>query len=121
MRGYPLILERIKRIRPTDLSLAAVTLAEIWYGIEKSPLKKKERRKKIDRICFMLEIHPFDESAAARYGSLRAQLEKKGVPISERDLQIAAIALSRGLCLVTHNTKEFNRVEKLEVEDWAIG
>jgi tRNA(fMet)-specific endonuclease VapC len=47
------------------------------------------------------------------------QLEKKGLVISERDLQIASIALVKRLCVVTHNTKEFNRVAKLRVEDWA--
>ena len=67
----------------------------------------------------MLEIHPFDEPAAAKYGIIRVQLDKKGLVISERDLQIASIALVKRLCVVTHNTKEFNRVEKLRVEDWA--
>jgi tRNA(fMet)-specific endonuclease VapC len=95
-------------------------LAEIYYGIEKSPARKKERRTKIEQIRSMLEIHPFNESAAAKYGIIRAQLEKKGWVISERDLQIASIALAEGLCVITHNTKEFNRVEKLRVEDWAI-
>jgi tRNA(fMet)-specific endonuclease VapC len=57
--------------------------------------------------------------AAADCGVIRAQLEKKGVAISERDLQIASIAFSKGLCLVTHNVREFRRVEKLKFEDWA--
>jgi tRNA(fMet)-specific endonuclease VapC len=120
MRGHQPLLERIKSHSPKDLSLSAITLAEIYYGIEKSPARKKERRTKIEQIRSMLEIHPFDESAAAKYGIIRAQLEKKGRVISERDLQIASIALAEGLCVITHNTKEFNRVEKLRVEDWAI-
>ena len=99
--------------------MSAITLAEIYFGIEKSPVKKKERRSKIEQIRSMLEIYPFDESAAAKYGMIRAQLEKKGLVISERDLQIASIAIANGLCVVTHNVKEFNRVEKLNVEDWA--
>ncbi len=120
MRGEPELLERIKQHSPAELSLSTITLAEIYYGIEKSQRKLKERRRKIEQICFLLEVHHFDESAAAHYGIIRAQLEKKGVIISERDLQIASIALAKGLCVVTHNTKEFNRVEKLRVEDWAI-
>jgi tRNA(fMet)-specific endonuclease VapC len=120
MRGHQALLERIKSHSPKDLSIAAITLAEIYYGIEKSLARKKERRTKIEQIRSMLEIHPFDESAAAKYGIIRAQLEKKGLVISERDLQIASIALAKGLCVITHNTKEFDRVEKLRVEDWAI-
>jgi tRNA(fMet)-specific endonuclease VapC len=119
MRGHLRLLDTIKRHSPKDLSLSAITLAEIYYGIEKSPAKKKERRIKIEQIRSQLEIHPFDESAAVQYGIIRAQLEKKGRMISVRDLQIASIALAKRLCVVTHNTQEFNRVEKLKVEDWA--
>src|SRR5512147_1848564 len=89
MRGHQPLLDRIKTHSPKDLSIAAITLAEIYYGIEKSPVKKKDRRTKIEQIRSILEIHPFDESAAAKYGIIRAQLERKGLVISERDLQIA--------------------------------
>lgn len=119
MRGHGLLLERIKSRSPKDLSISAITLAEIYYGIEKSSVRKKERRTKIEQIRSILEIHSFDEVAAAKYGIIRAQLEKKGLVISERDLQIASIAIAKGLCVITHNAKEFNRVEKLKVEDWA--
>lgn len=119
MRGHQYILERIKSHSPSELSIATITLAEIYYGIEKSPVRKRERRKKIEQIRSILDLHPFDESAASKYGIIRAQLEKKGLIISERDLQIASIALARKLCVVTHNTKEFYRVGKLSVEDWV--
>ena len=119
MRGHQLLLERIKSHSPKDLSITAITLVEIYYGIEKSPVKKKERRSKIEQIPSILEIHPFDEAAAAKYGIIRTQLEKIGQVISERDLQIASIAMANRLCVVAHNTSEFNRVEKLKVEDWA--
>lgn len=119
MRGHQPLLERIKSHSPKDLSITAITLAEIYYGIEKSAVKKKERRSKIEQIRSILEIHLFDEAAAAKYGIIRTQLEKTGQVISERDLQIASIAMANRLCVVTHNTSEFNRVEKLKVEDWA--
>lgn len=119
MRGHQPLLERIKSHSPKDLSITAITLAGIYYGIEKSPVKKKERRSKIEQIRSILEIHPFDEAAAVKYGIIRTQLEKIGQAISERDLQIASIAMANRLCVVTHNTSEFNRVEKLKVEDWA--
>ncbi len=119
MRGHEPLLERIKTHSPKDLSISAITLAEIYYGIEKSPVKKKERRAKIEQIRSILEVHPFDELSAVAYGVIRAQLEKKRVVISERDLQIVSIAVSKGLCVITHNVREFRRVEKLKFEDWA--
>jgi len=120
MRGDLRLIQKIKSCSPAELSLSTITLAEIYYGIEKSPAKKKERRVKIAQIKSQLEIYPFNEAAAAKYGVIRASLEKQGQPISERDLQIAAIALANKLCIVTHNTKEFNRIAKLRVEDWAV-
>lgn len=120
MRGHQDLIERLKHHAPSTLSLSAVTLAEILYGIEKSPAKKRQRRRKIAHITALLQLHPFDEGAAVRYARVRSHLEKAGIPISERDTQIAAIALSKRLTLVTHNVKEFGRVPALNLEDWAV-
>jgi tRNA(fMet)-specific endonuclease VapC len=63
---------------------------------------------------------PFDDAVASVYASLRAGLEKIGTPIGPLDMQIAAIALSHQLILVTHNSREFSRIEGLLLEDWEI-
>jgi tRNA(fMet)-specific endonuclease VapC len=76
---------------------------------------------KIEKITSLLNVYPFDETAAKHYAVIRAQLESKGVMISERDTQIAAIASANRLTVVTRNVKEFLRIEKLGVEDWATG
>jgi tRNA(fMet)-specific endonuclease VapC len=120
MRGETGVLERIQSHSPADLALSTITLAEIWYGIEKSPHKKQERQERIELISSVLRIYPFDEIAAQHYASIRSQLEKSGRPISERDTQIAAIARANALVVVTHNTKEFTRIARLKVEDWAV-
>jgi tRNA(fMet)-specific endonuclease VapC len=119
MRGHLQLIEKIRDYSPADLALSTITMAEIYYGIEKSSTKKRERRAKIDHICSQLEIFPFIESTAEKYGLIRAGLERKGLVISERDLQIGAIAMANRLRLVTHNTKEFTRIQGLKVEEWA--
>ena len=119
MRGDKSVISRIKKYAPADLCLSTVTLAEILYGIEKSPIKKKDRSLKIRKISSLLGLYSFDESAAEKYAVIRAQLEKKGMVIRERDTQIASIAMANKLTLVTHNVREFGRVDKLKVEDWA--
>ena len=63
---------------------------------------------------------PFDDASAERYSEVRHHLERAGVGIGAYDLQIAAIALSNGLTLVTHNTREFSRVPGLTWEDWEV-
>ncbi len=54
------------------------------------------------------------------FGMIRFQLEALGTPIGAYDLQIAAIALTNNLTLVTHNAREFKRVNNLLIEDWEI-
>lgn len=120
MRGDKGVISRLKEHAPSDLSLSAITLAEIYYGIEKSPVRKKERHLKIEKILSLLDLYYFDEMAARKYALIRAQLEGKGVVIGERDIQIASIAMANKLIVVTHNVKEFDRIEKLKVEDWAV-
>jgi tRNA(fMet)-specific endonuclease VapC len=119
MRGDSKVIQQIRAQSPLELSFSTITLAEILYGIQKSPVKKKERLSKINRISSFLYLYPFDEAAAEKYALVRNQLEKSGKAISERDTQIVAIALANGLTIVTHNVKEFSRVDDLMVEDWA--
>lgn len=119
MRGDVGIIGRIQKNSPADLSLSAITLAEILYGIEKSPVKKKERQEKIRQILSLLALYSFDEAAAGEYAIIRSQLEREGIIISERDTQIASIAMANKLTVVTNNVKEFCRVRRLKVEDWA--
>lgn len=65
-------------------------------------------------------IVDFDQVAAIAYGKIRADLERRGLPIGPLDLLIAAQALSRNLILVTNNTREFSRVAQLQIEDWTL-
>ncbi len=118
MRAHPEVLRRVRSHAPSELALSSITLAEILCGIEKSPSRKGERRDRIASILSQLQLHPFDEAATRRYATVRARLEESGQPISERDTQIAAVALSRGLTVVTGNTREFGRVDGLKIEDW---
>jgi tRNA(fMet)-specific endonuclease VapC len=62
----------------------------------------------------------FDDRAARYFGQIRANLQRQGTPIGPYDLQIAAIALANDLTLVTHNTREFARIDGLRLVDWEI-
>ena len=94
-----------------------MTLAELQYGIENSNSKEKNSLA-LMRFLSIMTILPFDRNAAAEYAAIRASLRKKGTPIGTMDMLIAAHAKSEGLTIVTHNTKEFERVDGLAVEDW---
>lgn len=100
-----------------DVVLCAVVKAELYYGAQKS--SRVERNMALMREFFAsFESLPFDDVAAETYGRLRAYLEKRGEIIGPNDLLIAAIALTQGATLITHNIGEFKRVPDLMFEDW---
>ena len=74
----------------------------------------------LTQFLSIIEILPFDAKAAAQYGAIRADLQRKGALIGQMDMLIAAHAKSHGLTIVTNNMREFSRVEGLATEDWTI-
>ncbi|MCY7367064.1 MAG: PIN domain-containing protein [Chamaesiphon sp.] len=99
--------------------MCSVVKSELYYGSMKSASPEKNLAIQQTFLTHIISI-PFDDSAATIFGSIRAQLEKKGTPIGAYDLQIAAIALANDLTLVTHNTREFSRIDNLRLEDWEL-
>ena len=81
-------------------------------------MKVAENLERVDRFCGVFESLPFDDAAAAHYGSVRAQLKREGRPIGANDLMIASIALAANAELVTRNLEEFQRVPGLDVSSW---
>ncbi|MEI6789645.1 MAG: type II toxin-antitoxin system VapC family toxin [Myxococcaceae bacterium] len=112
------ILRHLREKSPDDLRVSAITLAEISYGIEKS-IHRAQNETHWSRFFEPFQILDFDRLAAKEYGPIRAELERTGQMIGERDCQIASIAKAHNLVVVTNNLKEFIRVPGLEVEDWS--
>lgn len=111
------VLLRFRSYRPEDLCISAITMAELEYGVSNSSWPERNR---LALLTFLsrIEILPFDASAAKEYGQIRYELKKKGQPIGANDLLIAAHAKSLALTLITNNTKEFSKVEGLNLENW---
>lgn len=65
-------------------------------------------------------VLPFGTVAAKLYGSLRADLERRGTPIGDADTRIAAIAMINDLTVVTGNVRHFQRISGLAVENWLL-
>ncbi|MGB3200357.1 MAG: type II toxin-antitoxin system VapC family toxin [Nodosilinea sp.] len=105
---------------PTDaMAICSVVKAELFYGA----LRSKNLAQTLERQQLFLDQFtslPFDDGTALAAGRIRASLASLGTPIGPYDLQIAAIALVNNLILVTHNTREFERVDGLRIEDWEL-
>ncbi len=101
------------------IAISSVTYGELCFGIENGDnAMQKARWRELDLFTQTLLIVPWDESVAKHYGNIRAILKKQGTPIGNNDLLIAAHARSVDAVMVTNNTREFNRVPDLTVENW---
>ncbi len=112
------VVERIKRLKPHQIKLSSISLAELEYGASKGN-NRENNRQAIIHFASAFDIIEFDDNDAEVYGLIRAELEKKGQLIGPYDMQIAAQAISRDLILVTNNISEFSRISNIKLENWV--
>ena len=112
------VLHELQQHDPSEISISSITMAELEFGVHNSSMPERNR---MALMMFLsgISIIPFDSVAAFEYGYIRHRLKTLGTPIGANDLLIAAHAKALNLILVTHNTREFSRVDGLKLEDWA--
>jgi len=112
------VFEKFKGLSIGSVGISSITLAELQYGIMESSDPRKNREA-LEKFLTPLEIIDFDYNATIEYGKIRADLEKRGIPIGPLDTLIASHARGLDLILVTNNEKEFNRIPELKTENWT--
>ena len=110
------LARRAKRESSREIGLSSIVVHELYFGAYKSG-RRQENLRRVGAIA--LEVLPFSKEDAMAAGEIRATLAAAGSPIGPYDVLIAGQAKSRGLVLVTGNTREFRRVANLRVENWA--
>jgi tRNA(fMet)-specific endonuclease VapC len=115
------VRERFSRemIGNQRLIVSVVVLHELLYGCERHHEPEGERRR-VQEVLSGLEIEALDPADVAVAARLRAELRRQGRPIGAYDLLIAGQALARGWTVVTANTREFGRIDGLNVIDWTV-
>jgi tRNA(fMet)-specific endonuclease VapC len=113
----PQLIQKFQEVAPSDIAVASIVRAELFYGAVKSNNPTKTLAAQLNFLQPYVSL-PFDDNAATIFAKERAQLESSGVMIGPYDLLIASIALAQNLILVTHNVREFSRVTGLRIEDW---
>lgn len=114
----PEVLATLQTKSKSGIAVSSLTVAELEYGIEKSEAKEKNRISLIELLS-IFTIIPFDDKDAVEYGRIRTDLERKGTVIGDIDMLLAAQARCKELIFVTNNSKEFDRVENLRLENWV--
>ena len=112
------VFKKLKKIEQEHtVALSSIVVSELLYGA-----KKRGSAKLIKIVSLFIDqfvIYDYDKASAHAYAKIRTTLEKKGQVIGVHDMLISAHALSVGATLVTNNTKEFERVDGLSVENWV--
>lgn len=111
------VFKHFSGLQAGQIGISSITQAELDFGVAKSGSPRNRRA--LDKFLLPLDVHDFDAQAARTYGDLRAHLETQGTPIGGMDMLIAAHALTLEYILVTNNTREFQRVPDLKLENWA--
>jgi tRNA(fMet)-specific endonuclease VapC len=116
-KGMGKVHHTLLKTPPSEIGIPTIVLYEIEVGIAKSNSPQK-RIQQLTSLTTLINIISFDEKEAKTAAIIRTDLEKIGTPIGPYDILIAATALSHNDTLVTHNTKEFERIPNLKLEDW---
>lgn len=116
-KGMGNVAGKLLSIPPKDIGLPTIVLYELYVGIAKASGSEK-RKIQLAQFVDTVNLLPFRQEEADYAATIRANLEARGCPIGPYDILIAATALANKGTLVTHNLKEFGRIEGLEIEDW---
>lgn len=112
------VFEKLKEVEQDHtIALSSIVVSELLYGASKKGSVKL--MKVVSLFVDQFVIHDYDKASAKAYAKIRTTLEKKGKVIGVHDMLISAHALSLDAVIVTNNTKEFERVEGLSLENWV--
>lgn len=114
----PEVFKRFQQIQLQQLHIPTITVFELYYGIQKNNSHRRNLSA-LENFIAPLTVVGFDLDAAKKAAQIRDMLYKKGTPIGPYDIQIAAIAQSLNMVLLTNNTLEFERVKGLKLENWV--
>ena len=118
MKGNKAIAHNAAEAGRDNVSYSTISKAELYFGAYNSSQVEKNLNA-VERLGQTIAIRPFDEAAAEQFGKIKADLKQKGQIILDADLMIAAIAIAHSLTLVTNNTKHFERIPNLRLENWS--
>ena len=118
LTGNKTVADQLKDHLP-EVAISSLVLAELRFGARASA-RTVENIERLNQFMQIVEVVDFDDASSDAYSRIRLSLRQMGRPTGEMDMLIAAVALANDAVLVTHNTKHFENIEGLVLEDWLI-
>jgi tRNA(fMet)-specific endonuclease VapC len=117
VRQNPAVVGRVLAASMASLCVSALTVGELLFGLARRPTATRLHLA-VRELLRRVDVLPWDQLVAARYGSVRAEMQNRGKTLAPVDLLIATHALEADAVLVT-NDQAFRHVPGLNVEDWT--
>lgn len=117
LRGEESVLARFEENKQIPISISMITYAELVFGAKRSQNEQKNMIL-VNHIRDIYQIEQLSEGVIEVFASIKAKLFESGSRIEDMDLMIAATALYNDLTLVTNNTKHFEKIPNLKLENW---
>ena len=112
------VRQRLLQVSPTEVAISEIVRYELAFGVCKSQQPERNQAR-LNSFLRSVQVLEWGEAQSVTAAQIRCELARKGTPIGHYDNLIAAHARSLDVTLVTHNTREFGRIEGLRIEDWA--
>jgi tRNA(fMet)-specific endonuclease VapC len=119
LRNRQSVRERVTQVGWNQISICVITVAELYYGAYNSN-RVTENIARAEFFIQNLPVLPLNDTALRRFGELKAELRRIGQPIADFDLLIASVALAESYILVTNNTRHYDRIPELQLENWTL-
>jgi len=117
-KGTSDVVESFRRNRAAAMALSVVTYGELVYGAMLSG-RQTQNLARVHRTAELYAVLPVTRAVMDSFARVKADMCRAGTPVDDFDLVIACTALSNGLTLVTNNTRHFERIPGLRIENWA--
>ena len=111
--------DRVIKVDWTEIAICVITASELYFGAYNSS-KIQNNLMTAETFIKSLTVLPLSDRTLKKFGQLKAQLRKVGTPVADFDLLIASVALTEDLILVTNNTRHYQRIEELKLENWSV-
>ncbi|MBI5876244.1 MAG: type II toxin-antitoxin system VapC family toxin [Chloroflexi bacterium] len=118
LKGDVSVREHLRQAGVSRIAISAITAAELYFGAYHSA-RVNENLARAEAFILQFPVLPLDNAVLHVFGRIKSELRKQGQPVADFDLLIAATAMATDRILVTNNTRHYNRIANLRIENWA--